>query len=105
MRILESDDNQLRQLIFEKDKVIVKFVDETCPICQSLAPTFEKFATNPTYSAITFVRMHASQNPVSSQKVRLTGTPFFAIYQRGTIMECGLLSTEEEIEQMLQKLK
>lgn len=105
MRIIESDDTHLRQLIFEKDRVIVKFVDETCPVCQSLAPTFEKFAADPVYSTVTFVRMHASQNPVSSQKVRLTGTPFFAIYQRGTIMECGLLSTEDEIAQMLKKLK
>ncbi|MBC5994877.1 thioredoxin family protein [Pontibacter cellulosilyticus] len=105
MSILESDDNDLRKLIFEKEKVIVKFINESCPVCQSLAPSFEKFATDPTYSDVTFVRMHADQNPVTSQEVKLTGTPFFAVYRNGTILECGLLSSEEEIKQMLQKLK
>lgn len=105
MNILECDDNQLRQLIFEKEKVIVKFVDETCLVCQRLAPSFSKLATNPIYTDITFVRMHANQNPVSSKEVKLTGTPFFAIYRNGTIQDCGLLSSEKEIRQMLHKLK
>ena len=105
MNILESDDNHLRQLIFEKDRVIVKFVDETCPICERLAPAFNKLASLPNYSDITFVRMHASQNPVSSREVKLKGTPFFATYLNGTLQDCGLLSSEEEIKQLLQKLK
>lgn len=104
MNILESDDTHLRQLIFEKEKVIVKFVDESCAVCKSLAPSFERFAVNPTYNGVTFVRMHADQNPVSSKEVRLSGTPFFAIYRKGTIMECGLLTSEAGIEQMLNKL-
>lgn len=105
MNIIESDDNHLRQLIFEKEKVIAKFVNETCPVCERLAPAFSNLSTNPDYSDIAFVRMHASQNPVSSQEVKLTGTPFFAIYLNGTLQECGLLSSEEEIKQLLQKLK
>ncbi|WP_299826313.1 thioredoxin family protein [uncultured Pontibacter sp.] len=105
MDILESDDKHLRQLIFEKPRVIVKFIDESCPVCEQLAPTFEKLANDTTYSDITFVRMHANQNPVSSQEVKLKGTPFFATYLNGTLQECGLLSSEMEIRQMLQKLK
>ncbi|GAB3194171.1 thiol-disulfide isomerase/thioredoxin [Pontibacter aydingkolensis] len=104
MNILECDDNHLRQLIFEKEKVIVKFIDETCPICQRLAPTFTKLASQPLYSDVTFVRMHASQNPVSSKEVKQKGTPFFATYLNGTLQECGLLSSEEEIKQLLQRL-
>ncbi|MEJ8801266.1 thioredoxin family protein [Pontibacter sp. H249] len=105
MNIIESNDNHLRQLIFEKDKVIVKFVDETCPVCERLAPSFNKLSVDSRFSDITFVRMHASQNPVSSKEVKLKGTPFFAIYLNGTLQECGLLSSEEEIKQLLQKLK
>lgn len=105
MTIVESNDEDLRQLIFEKEKVIVKFVDEACAVCKQLAPSFTKFASNPAYSDVTFVRMHASQNPVSSKEVKLTGTPFFASYRNGTLRECGLVTTEEEIKTLLNKLK
>lgn len=105
MPIVEANDEDLRQLIFEKDKVIVKFIDEACAVCKQLAPSFTGFATSPAYSDITFVRMHASENPVSSKEVKLTGTPFFATYRDGTLRECGVVATEEEIKTLLDKLK
>jgi thioredoxin 1 len=48
--------------------------------------------------------MDASENPVSSQEVKLTGTPFFATYLGGTIQECGIVDTEEGIRAMLVRL-
>jgi len=105
MPIAESNDDDLRQLIFERDKVIAKFVDEDCAVCRQLAPSFAKFAQSPAYSDIAFVRMHASENPVSSQEVKLTGTPFFATYRNGTLRECGLVSTEAEMKALLDRLK
>jgi len=105
MAIIASNDDHLRQLIFEKEKVIVKFVDEACAVCKALAPTFTRFSSDPAYSDITFVRMHASENPVSSKEVQLTGTPFFASYRNGTLRECGLASSEDELKVMLDKLK
>jgi thiol-disulfide isomerase/thioredoxin len=104
MTIIESNDNQLRQLIFEKEKVIVKFVDENCEVCKSLAPSFSRLSSDPAYNAITFVRMSAKENPVSSKEVALTGTPFFATYRKGTLQECGVISTESGITTLLQKL-
>lgn len=105
MTILESNDDHLRQLIFEKEKVIVKFIDDACQVCKQLAPSFVNFSSNSAYDDITFVRMSASENPVSSKEVRLTGTPFFATYRKGTLQECGVVSTEEEIEKLLDSLK
>ncbi|GAB3538675.1 hypothetical protein GCM10027443_34090 [Pontibacter brevis] len=105
MTIIESNDDHLRQLIFEKEKVIVKFIDEACEVCKQLAPSFSSFSSDPTYSDVTFVRMDASENPVSSQEVRLTGTPFFATYRKGTLKECGVVATEAEIKALLDALK
>jgi hypothetical protein len=48
--------------------------------------------------------MNASENPVSSKEVKLTGTPFFATYSNGTIRECGIVATEDGIRAMLLKL-
>lgn len=105
MTILECNDDYLRQLIFKKEKVIVKFIDESCEVCKQLAPSFTRFSSDPAYSGITFVRMNASENPVSSKEVSLTGTPFFATYRKGTLRECGVVATEEEIKVLLDNLK
>ncbi|MFB9861649.1 thioredoxin family protein [Rufibacter immobilis] len=104
MAIHTSSDNELRSIIFEKERVIVKFLDEDCEICKALAPSFKKFSENPTYQDITFLQMDASENPVSSKEVKLTGTPFFAIYFKGTLRDCGLLSTEEKVRKYLDRL-
>ncbi|ARS36789.1 thioredoxin family protein [Pontibacter actiniarum] len=105
MTITESNDEELRRLIFEKERVIVKFVDDTCPVCKALAPTFAQLSADPAYSDITFVRMSATENPVSSKEVRMTGTPFFAIYRSATLVDCGIVSTEDGIRELLLRLK
>ena len=105
MTILESNDDHLRHLIFEREKVIVKFIDEACLVCKQLAPSFTSFCSDPAYRDITFVRMSASENPVSSKEVKLTGTPFFATYRNGTLKECGVVSTKDEIKALLENLK
>ena len=104
MTVTDINDNKLRRLIFEKERVIVKFTDPSCPVCKQLSPYFRKLSTEPQYSSITFARMSASENPVSSQEVKLTGTPFFASYHKGTIQECGIVDTEEGIRAMLARL-
>lgn len=105
MPIVQAIDEDLRQLIFEKEKVIVKFVDEACAVCRELAPCFTRFSSDPAYGDVTFVRMHASENPVSSQEVKLTGTPFFATYRDGTLRECGVVASEEGIKALLDQLR
>lgn len=104
MAVIESSDKELRIIIYDRPRVMVKFIDEDCRICKLLAPSFEKFSTDPLYSGVTFLRMHASENPVSSKEVKLSGTPFFATYKHGILIDCSLLSTEAEVESMLGKL-
>lgn len=105
MPITDSNDTQLRKLIFDKDRVIVKFVDEACTVCKLLSPSYTKFATDPAFKNILFVRMNAKENPVSSKEVKMTGTPFFATFRKGTLLDCGIVSTEEGIKEMLLKLQ
>ncbi|WP_242919950.1 protein disulfide isomerase family protein [Pontibacter liquoris] len=97
-------DDDLRSIIYKYDHVIVKFVDAQCPICKELEPTYRKLAESPAYKDVRFLRMQASENPVSSRQVRLTGTPFIATYYKGLLQACGLVKTAGELEEMLQDL-
>ncbi|CAN5918440.1 hypothetical protein BH24BAC1_BH24BAC1_07250 [soil metagenome] len=104
MKIIEATDNELRVLIFEHPRVIVKFVSEDCPVCEELSPYYRSCAQSPKYAEITFILMNAAENPVSSKEVALTGTPFFAAYRKGVLIFCSLISTEEGVESVLRKL-
>lgn len=104
MPVHTSSDAELRSIIFEKEKVLVKFIDEDCAVCKKLAPSIEKFSNAPQYQEVTFLRLDASENPVSSKEVKLSGTPFFATYHKGTLKDCGLLSSEAEVQVLLDNL-
>ena len=102
--IHNATDADLRQLVFERDYVIVKFIDKECNICKALAPSFEDFARQTTYKDILFLKMDAIENPVSLKEVKYSGAPFIATYKKGVLKDCGLVSTKEEIGDMLKRL-
>ncbi|MBC3540983.1 thioredoxin family protein [Rufibacter sp. H-1] len=104
MAIQTASDNELRSIIFAQERVIVKFIDADCLICKALAPSFKNFSESPIYKDVTFLQMDAAENPVSSKEVKLTGTPFFAIYYKGTLRNCALLSSEEDVREFLDQL-
>lgn len=104
MGVIEATDDDLRTIIFDYPRVIVKFVTEDCTVCKELQPFYQGCAESPKYAEITFVRMDAKENPVSSREVALTGTPFFAAYKAGILLYCSLVSTEEGVENVLKKL-
>jgi thioredoxin 1 len=104
MPIREVTDADLRNIIFENPRVIVKFTKTNCPVCERMHLRFLKLSQDKRYQNITFLRMDAAENPVSSQEVHLTGTPFFAAYRDSVLTECKLISDEEELEALLNTL-
>ena len=105
MPIRDTNDAELRTLIYDHQKVIVKFTKEQCTICERMARIFSQLAEDPTYKDITFLRMDAKENPVSSKEVNLSGTPFFATYLNGMLNQCSLLSDKEALVEMLSALQ
>jgi hypothetical protein len=69
-----------------------------------MGKTYQRLSTEPRFSNILFLLMEASENPVSSQEVHLTGTPFFAFYNNGVLATCKLISEEAELEDMLARI-
>ncbi|MEJ8757268.1 protein disulfide isomerase family protein [Pontibacter sp. H259] len=102
--IQNATDADLRQLVYERDHVIVKFIDQKCTICKSLAPSFEELARSSMYKQVLFLRMDAKENPVSLKEVKFSKAPFIATYKKGVLRDCGLVSSKEEILEMLERL-
>src|SRR6478736_610040 len=105
MPVHDTNDAELRTLIFDYKKVIVKFTKEQCTVCERMAHIFSQLSNNPEYQNILFLRMDAAENPVSSQEVKLSGTPFFATYHKGMLPQCSLVSDKEGLVIMLNALQ
>jgi thioredoxin 1 len=103
--IKQATDEELRSLIFENPKVIVMFTKINCPVCDRMGKRYLKLSHDRRFQGTTFLLMDSSENPVSSQEVHLTGTPFFAIYKKGILNTCKLISEEQELDDLLRELQ
>ena len=105
MPVHDSNDSELRTLIFDFRRVIVKFTQADCKVCAHMAHIFSHLSNTSQFQNILFLRMDAQENPVSSKEVSLTGTPFFATYLNGTLNHCSLVSDKAALLEMLSALQ
>lgn len=105
MPVLDTNDEGLRRLIHDKLKVFAKFTSENCDICAALAPPFAKFADEPAFESITFVRLNSDENPVAKKMMNERIAPFFVSYCQGQLLECDTLTQEAEVKDMLLRLR
>ena len=103
MAVINATDSELRSIVFENKRVLVKFVDEDCNICRALAPKVEALSDQSRFSKVVFLRVDAATNPVSAEEVRFTKAPFFAAYLEGRLIECAVLTTEGEVEKLVKR--
>ena len=105
MRVMDADDESLRHLTHDHLKVFAKFTSENCDICEQLAPPFTKFADQEPFEHILFLRLNSEENPVAKKMMQEKIAPFFVSYCQSRIVECDTLTTEQEVYNMLQRLR
>ncbi|WP_375435787.1 thioredoxin family protein [uncultured Hymenobacter sp.] len=104
-QVHDVNDEELRQLTQEHLKVFAKFTSESCETCELLAPPFAKFASNPKFKTVLFLRLNSDENPVAKKIMQEKVAPFFVSYCQGRILECDSLTEEQEVAAMLQRLR
>jgi len=105
MSVVDATDESLRHLTHDHMKVFAKFTSEDCAICEQLAPPFGKFADEKPFEHILFLRLNSDENPVAKKMMQEKIAPFFVSYCQGRILECDTLTTEQEVHDMLQRLR
>ncbi|QNP52019.1 thioredoxin family protein [Hymenobacter qilianensis] len=103
--VLDTDDEGLRRLIHEHLKVFVKFTSPNCKICEQLAPHLVQFADQEVFASIRFLRLNSDENPVAQKMMKEKVAPFFVSYCQGLLLECDTLYVEEEVRNMLTRLR
>ena len=103
--VVDTTDAHLRCFTHEHPKVFAKFTADHCVIGAALAACFAHLAEDPANQDILFVRLHVDENPVAQKLMRERGTPLFASYCQGRLLECDTLTTETEVTAQLNRLR
>ena len=103
--VVDTNDEGLRQLTYERKKVFAKFTADNCAICKLLEPGFAKFADDGEYEGILFLRLDSDENPVAKQLMAERAAPFFVSYCKGRIIECNTLETNADVQAQLDRLR
>jgi hypothetical protein len=104
MAVIEATDKELEQIISEHPRVLLKFIDRDCRICEALRPKIQELSEHPQYHSIVFLTIDAATNPIAASEVQFTKAPFFASYVRQRLMEVGVKTTEPEVKTLLDKM-
>ena len=105
LAVIDTDDTGLRQFIHDRLKVFALFTSDNCPICELLAPGFEKFADDEAYQGILFLRLNSDENPVAKQLMAVRVAPFFVSYCQGRLLECDTQETDADVQAQLDRLR
>lgn len=103
--VVDTDDDGLRHLTYERAKVFAKFTAEDCAICKLLGPGFAKFAGEAENDGILFIRLASDENPVAKQLMNERAAPFFVSYCQGRMLECNALETDADVRAQLARLR
>jgi thioredoxin 1 len=100
-----KDNDQIKQVIYRHDMVIVMYTCGSTPSCRNITYFFQKFSDDPLFKQVVFLSTAAADNPVAEKIVGKTGKPFISIYKKGFLIECSEIRTEKEVLELLDKLK
>ena len=103
--IRETDDAGLRSLIHDYPKVFAKFTSANCPTCDALALPFASLAGDAAYRSILFLKLNSDENPVAKQLMAERVAPFFVSYCQGRLLECDVLTAEDDVRAQLDRLR
>lgn len=104
MAVIDANDSNFDDLIKSHDKVVVKFFAGWCGSCRLFAPKYKRLSADERFTAIYFLDVNAEENPVTRQKVGVATLPFFAVFQKGELIETLSTSKEEAFIDLLTKL-
>ncbi|HSI91475.1 MAG TPA: hypothetical protein VK927_10195 [Adhaeribacter sp.] len=92
---------------FFKDKqntLIMYHTEQNCKECEKLLPAFKKLALDPDHQNVGFGQMEAAPASEAERLINQRQLPFVASYKWGVLIECRMVTSEEDLRDMLKNL-
>ena len=82
--LIELNEDRLKDLVSNNEKVVVQFSASWCGNCRIMKPKFKKMAAE--NDAITFVLVDAENSPESRKLANVSNLPTFATFVNGLLV-------------------
>ncbi len=105
MAVITLGDEKFTNFLTKNPKVIVKYYAGWCGSCKLFAPKFKRLANDERFTAISFADVDAENNPVARKLAGVTNLPFFAVFEKGNLVDTVSSSKEESVVELLERLK
>lgn len=104
MAVVLADDTSFNSILHTHDKVVVKYFADWCGSCKLFAPKFRRLSEDDRFASITFVDVNAEQNIEARKMAGVNNLPFFAIFEKGQLVDGAATAKEEAVVELLQKI-
>lgn len=105
MAVQDIQDQNFNETLKSNDKVVVKYYADWCGSCKLLAPKYRRISEDEQYDDIAFLNVNAENNPEARKLAGVDNLPFIAIFKEGELVEGEATSKEDQLRNMIEKLK
>lgn len=102
MDFIELEEDNLKQLLEQHDKVMVQFGATWCGNCRLIKPKFKKMA--PKYEDVLFAYVDAEKFPESRSTAKVENLPTFAVYRGAKLVNQIAGSKPEILEELIHEI-
>ncbi|MEQ8623723.1 MAG: thioredoxin family protein [Vicingaceae bacterium] len=105
MAVHNITDKEFETSLSDNDMVMVKYYADWCGSCKLFSPKYKRLSNNDRFGGVTFLDVNAEENEVARKRAGVDNLPFFAAFKNGELIASGPTSKEENVVEMLEKLK
>ena len=105
MSVQISTDGDFQNQLSSNNKVVVKYFANWCGSCKLFSPKYRRLSDDERFEGIAFLDVNAEENEVARKRAGVDNLPFFAAFKNGELIASGPTSKEENVVEMLEKLK
>ena len=101
MAVIQSSDQDFKQLLADNSNVVVKYYADWCGSCRLFAPKFVRMSNEEGYADIAFLDVNAEKSPEARKMAGVNNLPFFAVFKNGELVAGDFTAKEEGVRQMI----
>lgn len=102
--MIESTDQNYKDLLAVNSKVIIKFYAGWCGSCRLIAPKFQALSEKSEYEDVFFLESNAELNPELRALAGVNNLPYFASFRDGVLVEGFPSAKIEAVEELIKAL-
>ncbi|MES2568091.1 MAG: hypothetical protein V4565_14545 [Bacteroidota bacterium] len=105
MKKVNSDNIDWEKVFLENKFIIVNYQPASdCIGCAEINELFQRLDKQDNHKGIRFLWVDSRTNPIAEQFIKKMQAPFMATFKEGFLVECKVVKTEQELNEMIARL-